>query len=139
MGKSCRRALRLLHQCKYLIIGFSTVLILVYMSDVQTRLYNEYAFDYMIVYSADWLLSTIKIHDPNIMKKFQVDRGAIKFVLAGANIMCPGLASPGGDLDDITVLVVCMAGNNMHYLNDGLWKVFVLEPLGVSDCCIKHS
>lgn len=38
--------------------------------------------------------------DPNIMKKLQVDRGAIKFVLAGANIMCPGLTSPGGVLDD---------------------------------------
>lgn len=34
------------------------------------------------------------------MKKLQVDRGAIKFVLAGANIMCPGLTSPGGALDD---------------------------------------
>lgn len=34
------------------------------------------------------------------MKKFQVDRGAIKFVLAGANIMCPGLTSPGGALND---------------------------------------
>ncbi|EHA8589520.1 putative 60S ribosomal protein L18-2 [Cocos nucifera] len=34
------------------------------------------------------------------MKKFQVDRGAIKFVLSGANIMCPGLTSAGGILDD---------------------------------------
>ena len=38
--------------------------------------------------------------DPTIMKKLQVDRGAIKFVLAGANIMCPGLTSPGGILDE---------------------------------------
>ncbi|URE31021.1 60S ribosomal protein L18 [Musa troglodytarum] len=37
---------------------------------------------------------------PDIMKKFQVDRGAIKFVLSGANIMCPGLTSPGGALDE---------------------------------------
>ncbi|CAM8979692.1 unnamed protein product [Rhodiola kirilowii] len=37
---------------------------------------------------------------PNVMKKFQVDRGAIKYVLSGANIMCPGLTSPGGHLDD---------------------------------------
>jgi PUA domain protein len=29
----------------------------------------------------------------------QVDRGAIKFVLKGADIMCPGLTSPGGRLD----------------------------------------
>lgn len=34
------------------------------------------------------------------MKKFCVDRGAIKFVLAGANVMCPGLTSAGGALDE---------------------------------------
>jgi PUA domain protein len=29
----------------------------------------------------------------------QVDRGAIKFILGGANIMCPGLTSAGGKMD----------------------------------------
>lgn len=43
---------------------------------------------------------TFHFLDPNIMKKLQVDRGAIKFVLSGANIMCPGLTSPGGALDE---------------------------------------
>ena len=33
-------------------------------------------------------------------EKVQVDKGAIKFVLKGANIMCPGLTSPGGHMDD---------------------------------------
>ncbi|CAM9000886.1 unnamed protein product [Rhodiola kirilowii] len=90
---------------------------------------------------------------PNVMKKFQVDRGAIKFVLSGANIMCPGLTSPGGHLDDevgaesplaimaegkqhalaigftklsakdIRAINKGIAIDNMHYLNDGLWKV----------------
>ncbi|CAL9204715.1 unnamed protein product, partial [Musa hybrid cultivar] len=90
---------------------------------------------------------------PDIMKKFQVDRGAIKFVLSGANIMCPGLTSPGGALDeevleetpvaimaegkqhalaigytklsakDIKTINKGIAVDNMHYLNDGLWKV----------------
>jgi PUA domain protein len=46
------------------------------------------------------LFSIFGFTDPNIMKKLQVDRGAIKFVLAGANIMCPGLTSPGGALDE---------------------------------------
>ncbi|CAL5380968.1 unnamed protein product [Camellia sinensis] len=89
---------------------------------------------------------------PNIMKKLQVDRGAIKFVLSGANIMCPGLTSPGGALDDDvaeeTPVAIMAEGkqhalaigftkmsakdirainkgigvDNMHYLNDGLWK-----------------
>ncbi|CAM6034702.1 unnamed protein product [Sphagnum compactum] len=36
---------------------------------------------------------------PGIMKMFWVDRRAIKFVLSGANIMCPGLTSAGGALD----------------------------------------
>ncbi|KAF4360158.1 hypothetical protein F8388_000027 [Cannabis sativa] len=90
---------------------------------------------------------------PNIMKKLQVDRGAIKFVLAGANIMCPGLTSPGGVLDeevgsetpvaimaegkqhalaigftkmsakDIKAINKGIGVDNMHYLNDGLWKM----------------
>ena len=37
---------------------------------------------------------------PNMMKKLRVDQGAIKFVLSGANIMCPGLTSPGATLHD---------------------------------------
>lgn len=30
----------------------------------------------------------------------RVDRGAIKFILGGANIMCPGLTSKGAQLPD---------------------------------------
>ncbi|KAJ1696477.1 hypothetical protein LUZ63_004989 [Rhynchospora breviuscula] len=97
--------------------------------------------------------------DPNVMKKFQVDRGAIKFVLSGANIMCPGLTSPGGVLDEEvledTPVAIMAEGkqhalaigytkmsakdiknvnkgigvDNMHYLNDGLWKPW-LSKLG---------
>ena len=33
-----------------------------------------------------------------MMKKLRVDTGAIKFVLAGANIMCPGLTSEGATM-----------------------------------------
>lgn len=32
------------------------------------------------------------------MPKVQVDKGAIKFVLSGADIMCPGLTSAGGSV-----------------------------------------
>lgn len=35
---------------------------------------------------------------PNMMKRMQVDKGAIRFILGGANIMCPGFTSPGGQL-----------------------------------------
>ena len=33
---------------------------------------------------------------PFIMNRVQVDKGAIRFVLGGANIMCPGLTHPTG-------------------------------------------
>lgn len=37
---------------------------------------------------------------PGMMRRVRVDRGAIPFVLGGANIMCPGLTSAGGYLPD---------------------------------------
>lgn len=36
--------------------------------------------------------------DPYILPAVKIDRGAIRFVLAGAQIMCPGLTSKGGEL-----------------------------------------
>ena len=35
---------------------------------------------------------------PNILPKVQVDKGAIKFILQGADIMAPGVLSTGGIL-----------------------------------------
>jgi PUA domain protein len=64
--------------------------------------------------------------DPDILPKVQVDRGAIKFVLQGANIMCPGLTSKGGRLDvDLPEgAVVCiMAEGKEHALGVGLLKM----------------
>lgn len=37
---------------------------------------------------------------PSVFPSVQVDRGAIKFVLSGANIMCPGLTSKGAKLPE---------------------------------------
>lgn len=37
---------------------------------------------------------------PDMMSKLRCDKGAIKFVLSGANIMCPGLTSPGATIHD---------------------------------------
>jgi predicted RNA-binding protein (TIGR00451 family) len=36
--------------------------------------------------------------DPYILPMVRVDRGAIRFLLAGAHMMCPGLTSAGGYL-----------------------------------------
>mmetsp|Transcript_23820 Transcript_23820/g.28758 ORF Transcript_23820/g.28758 Transcript_23820/m.28758 type:complete len:186 (-) Transcript_23820:567-1124(-) len=90
---------------------------------------------------------------PDMMAKLRVDRGAIKFVLSGANIMCPGLTSPGATIHDhvdneapvaifaegkehaLAVGLTTMSTKDilainkgvgvetMHYLNDGLWKI----------------
>jgi PUA domain protein len=46
-----------------------------------------------------------------MLPQVQVDRGAIKFVMSGANIMCPGLTSPGGKLPEEipnNAIVVCI-------------------------------
>ena len=83
------------------------------------------------------------------MPKLRADKGAIKFVLSGANIMCPGLTSPGAtihnDVDAGTPVAIYAEGketamavgytqmsteemrevnkgigvDNLHYLNDG--------------------
>lgn len=39
--------------------------------------------------------------DPFMLPQEQVDKGAIKFILSGANIMCPGLTSPGAKMSPI--------------------------------------
>lgn len=87
---------------------------------------------------------------PNLLPRQQVDAGAIKFVLSGAHIMCPGLTSPGAKMveasEDTPVGIFAegkkhalaigimkmssadIASKNkgigvevVHYLNDGLW------------------
>eukprot|EP01102_Stenamoeba_stenopodia_P003409 TRINITY_DN13398_c0_g1_i1.p1 TRINITY_DN13398_c0_g1~~TRINITY_DN13398_c0_g1_i1.p1 ORF type:complete len:182 (+),score=37.18 TRINITY_DN13398_c0_g1_i1:172-717(+) len=93
---------------------------------------------------------------PFILPHMQVDKGAIKFVLSGANIMSPGLTSAGGKMVDVpaeTPVAIMAEGKihpvaigltllstqqiretnkgiaieNIHYLNDGLWKTEKLE------------
>ena len=93
---------------------------------------------------------------PDILPKFQVDRGAIRFVLSGANIMAPGLTSAGGRMDDVppeSVVAIMAEGKehalaigitlmaseqirtenkgiaveNTHWLKDGLWGLRSIE------------
>lgn len=56
--------------------------------------------------------------DPFILPHQQVDKGAIKFVLSGANIMCPGLTSPGAKLypagPDTVVVSFYALSNSSH-------------------------
>jgi len=93
---------------------------------------------------------------PFMLTHEQVDKGAIRFVLSGANIMCPGLTSPGAkmtEVDQDTTVAVMAEGKehavsigitkmstaeiseknkgigieNIHYLNDGLWVMKNLD------------
>ena len=100
-----------------------------------------------------WLPTLRVLHQyPSMMPKMQVDVGAIKFILKGANVMSPGLISAGGRFEtgikkggfvQVTAEncvhacgIGCMQmdsdslpGSNgvaiesIHYLNDGLFKI----------------
>lgn len=60
---------------------------------------------------------------PEGFPRVQVDRGAIKFVLSGANVMCPGLTSPGAKLPEENLekdtLVTIYAEGKEHALAVG--------------------
>ena len=88
-----------------------------------------------------------------MMPKMQVDQGAIKFVLRGANVMAPGLTSPGGAVEEgiekeapvqitaegcthaCAIGIMSMSSaeladkptgqaiESVHSLGDGLWKL----------------
>ncbi|KAM7431630.1 Malignant T-cell-amplified sequence 1 [Porites harrisoni] len=105
----------------------------------------------------DYLPSLRLLHKyPLILPQQQVDKGAIKFLLSGANVMCRGLTSPGAKLADLakgTVVAITAEGKQhavaigkmtmsseeiretnkgigievIHFLNDGLWQMKQLE------------
>ncbi len=68
----------------------------------------------MSLYQVDDVIQFIEIRDkgiiptlrllhkyPNMMIPMQCDKGAIKHILTGSNIMAPGLTSPGGKMEDV--------------------------------------
>jgi PUA domain protein len=101
-----------------------------------------------------WFPTLRLLHQyPQMMNKLRVDTGAIKFVLQGANIMCPGLTSPGATIHteveaDAPVAIYAegkehamavgitkmstqdmrdvnkgIGVDNLHFLTDGLWRL----------------
>ena len=63
---------------------------------------------------------------PDMMPKLRVDKGAIKFVFQGANIMCPGLTSPGAQIHDEVeedTPVAIYAEDKTHALAVGITKM----------------
>ncbi|TEB36227.1 hypothetical protein FA13DRAFT_1727797 [Coprinellus micaceus] len=77
------------------------------------------------------LVPTLRIlHQyPYILPKVQIDRGAIRFLLAGAHMMCPGLTSKGGWLppaeEDLPggTLVAIFAEGKEHAAGIGITKL----------------
>ncbi|XP_002134148.2 malignant T-cell-amplified sequence 1 homolog isoform X2 [Drosophila pseudoobscura] len=99
-----------------------------------------------------WMPTLRLLHKfPYFVTMEQVDKGAIRFVLSGANVMCPGLTSPGACMtpaEKNTVVAIMAEGKEhalaiglltlsteeilaknkgigietYHFLNDGLWK-----------------
>jgi len=41
---------------------------------------------------------TVRVTDPSVLPVVGIDRGAIRFLLQGAHMMCPGMTSKGGYL-----------------------------------------
>lgn len=71
----------------------------------------------------------IFLKDPFLLPTCQVDKGAIPFVIGGANIMCPGLTSKGGILPegkvDTAVAILCEGKENA--LGIGIIKMNLQE------------
>ncbi|XP_057312941.1 malignant T-cell-amplified sequence 1 homolog isoform X2 [Hydractinia symbiolongicarpus] len=104
-----------------------------------------------------WIPTLRLLHKyPFLLTIEQVDKGAIRFVLSGANIMCPGLTSPGAKMNNAekdTIVAIMAEGkehavsigvtkmstqeiteknkgigvDNIHYLNDGMWVMNQLD------------
>jgi PUA domain protein len=108
-------------------------------------------------HNEQWCPTLRLLHQyPFMLPQQQVDKGAIRFVLSGANIMCPGLTHKNAKMtpaDEGTVVGIfaegkthalaigktCMSTNDIrdknkgigvetyHYLNDGLWNMLAIK------------
>lgn len=71
--------------------------------------------------------------DPYILPKVQVDRGAIRFLLAGAHMMCPGFTSAGGWLPPAEEaipserVIAILAEGKEHAVGIGITKLSTEE------------
>ena len=67
---------------------------------------------------------------PFMMPHMQCDKGAIKHILSGSDVMCPGLTSPGGKMDESvkrgTVVAITAEGKH-HAMGIGMAAMSVQE------------
>ncbi|GBP77358.1 Malignant T-cell-amplified sequence 1 homolog [Eumeta japonica] len=87
-----------------------------------------------------WMPTLRLLHKyPFFLPMQQVDKGAIRFVLSGANIMCPGLTSPGARMSEVGKgqVVAVMAEGKQHALaigftalsTDDIEKAWFVHPI----------
>ncbi len=59
---------------------------------------------------------------PFMMPHMQCDKGAIKHIMSGSDVMCPGLTSPGAKMDDVAAdtVVAIMAEGKQHAMGIGI-------------------
>uniref|UniRef100_A0AC35TKL8 PUA domain-containing protein n=1 Tax=Rhabditophanes sp. KR3021 TaxID=114890 RepID=A0AC35TKL8_9BILA len=72
---------------------------------------------------------------PFLLPHQQVDKGAIKHVLNGSNIMCPGLTSPGAKMTEGVpkdAIVAIMAEGKVHALAVGSMKMSTEDVLKIN-------
>jgi PUA domain protein len=74
-------------------------LYLVKCLDRVVLLQSQDQFLFFQSFDGPWMPTLKILHKfPDILPIIQVDKGAIKFVLKGADIMCPGMTSPGAKI-----------------------------------------
>ena len=66
---------------------------------------------------------------PHCMPKMQIDKGGIKFIMNGSNVMCPGLTSEGGHMDQVEAgaYVGVYAEGKEHCMAIGITKMSTEE------------
>jgi len=79
---------------------------------------------------------------PQFMKRMQADKGAIPFILGGANIMAPGFTSPGGDipfdLEEGDAVAIYVEGKE-HAVAVGIMKMSTSDVKSINKgVCVEN-
>lgn len=109
-------------------------------NEVQLLIINNEILFFQIKNDPNFYPTLRLVHKyPNMIPKLQVDRGAIRFVLGGAHIMCPGFTSAGGflpennpDLGEDDLKVTLEAGSPVAIYGEGKEHAMAIGVLKMS-------
>ena len=59
----------------------------------------------------------------------RVNSGAIKSILGGANVMCPGLTTPGGQIASVPKNTIVVSTFNTDLYKDGSSSSFLIDKI----------